>query len=144
MVLLLPGSAMAPYSMDLRKQVAQAWDGQNMASAPRDELQLRHQPRHDVIADEVGLTLFEIEWLLDARRSEGREWACGSTRCRGHPSSTNQVVRNVSGPARKMPRSAPLPYSDRMATIGCTDAARRAGATLATTAMSTAIAGPAT
>ena len=36
-----------------------------MASPPGDDLQLRHQPRHDVIADEVGQTLFEIEWLLD-------------------------------------------------------------------------------
>ena len=29
-------------------------NGQNMASAPGDDLQLRHQPRHNVIADEVG------------------------------------------------------------------------------------------
>ena len=27
-------------------------DGQNMASAPRDDLQLGHQPRHNVIADQ--------------------------------------------------------------------------------------------
>ena len=36
------------------------------------------------------------------------------------------------------------PYIDRIATIGCTDAARRAGARLATIATSTAIAAPAT
>ena len=36
------------------------------------------------------------------------------------------------------------PYSDRMATIGGTDAARRAGARLARTATSTAIAEPTT
>jgi hypothetical protein len=35
-------------------------------------------------------------------------------------------------------------YSERMATIGCTEAARRAGARLATTATSMAIAAPAT
>src|SRR4029453_14742394 len=42
-----------------------------MASAPRDDLQLRHQPRHNVIADEVRQTLFEIEWLLDTADVSG-------------------------------------------------------------------------
>ena len=49
----------------------------------------------------------------------------------------NELTRDVVQPVRE-------PYSDRMATIGWTDAARRAGARLARTATSMAIAGPTT
>ena len=79
----------------------------------------------------------------------------------GHSPSSNSGLRRsglsrtsvpkaqrARGDARQMwtliRRRLGKSYTDRMATIGWTDAARRAGARLARTATSTAIAGPTT
>ena len=50
----------------------------------------------------------------------------------------------ISGQCASRRKCSGKSYTDRIATIGCTDAARRAGARLASTATSTAIAGPTT
>ena len=61
---------------------------------------------------------------------------------RGAPVSVRSKLVSADGEVDLRIRGLLESYTDRMATIGWTDAARRAGARLARTATSTAIAAP--
>jgi hypothetical protein len=37
--------------------------GQDVSAAPRQDLQLGHQPRNDVVANQIGQALFQVQWV---------------------------------------------------------------------------------